>query len=498
MYPECTQTLPYEEIRPPEFSPTPEQNVIFDWALNGEGHAIIDAVAGSGKTTTLLQLLYKLPVTQRALYVAFNAAVKAEFKNKAPAHVSVETFHSWGLKLIRHKLGGMEIDEEQRGMMNALEHSLDKARYRKYARKIMRVYEILRNNLMPIDAESLQEVIMQHAMDFDDVCYSEILTSLLNLETANSVLLDAGVLTFSDMIHIPATRPEVCDKGWDWILVDESQDLNVAQIAMLMNNIGPQTRVVCVGDPYQAIYGFRGADTEAINNLRERLSAKVLPLTVCFRCPTRHIELAQAIVPHIQAADWAKAGVITDWSRWDFTSRARRSDLIISRLNAPLVPLAFDLIRAGKPAAIRGRDLAKQIISRLEACSDMTLERAEEVITRRIQKQQDKLIEKNNIAAANRLDDLLQCILHFIDLDTTNSVSETVVAVRSLFDESQGKIILSSIHRAKGLEAERVAIVDYDMMPLKLPMEWQMAQEMNLIYVALTRSKRVLAFLRTK
>ena len=97
---------------------------------------------------------------------------------------------------------------------------------------------------------------------------------------------------------------------FDVVFVDEAQDLNQAQIAMVLSANKMDGRIIAVGDPAQSIYQFRGADSEAIPNFINKLGAKTLPLSVTYRCPKRVVSLAQEIVPDIMASPGAKDGTV--------------------------------------------------------------------------------------------------------------------------------------------------------------------------------------------
>src|SRR5690606_35186416 len=104
------------------------------------------------------------------------------------------------------------------------------------------------------------------------------------------------IVDFDDMIWFPFVYRLNVGK-YDVVFVDETQDLNAAQIAMVYSAIKIDGRIIAVGDPFQSIYQFRGADSEAIPNIIKKLSAKTLPLSITYRCPKKVVALAKEIVP---------------------------------------------------------------------------------------------------------------------------------------------------------------------------------------------------------
>ena len=96
----------------------------------------------------------------------------------------------------------------------------------------------------------------------------------------------------------------------DVIFVDEAQDISRARFALVRKFVAPGGYLHIIGDDRQAIYGFSGADTNAMNNMIEALGAEVFPLTVTFRCPKKVVALAQTIVPDYEVADEAPEGEV--------------------------------------------------------------------------------------------------------------------------------------------------------------------------------------------
>jgi hypothetical protein len=165
---------------------------------------------------------------------------------------------------------------------------------------------------------------------------------------------------------------------FDWVFVDEAQDLNEAQIAVMMRVIKakPTCRVIIVGDPHQAIYGFRGAASGSMDQLRTALEAqgKVtrLPLNTTRRCPPSHVELAKKIVPQITALDSKKEGKWTHISIEVFSSAGlKEGDLVICRRNKPIVKLCYEVIKSQRKALIIGEeDVAKDMIQVISKCGN--------------------------------------------------------------------------------------------------------------------------------
>src|SRR5678816_2365571 len=151
---------------------------------------------------------------------------------------------------------------------------------------------------------------------------------------------------------------------YDFLMGDEWQDMNACQLELLSRSIKPNGHLIAVGDRKQSLYGFRGADINAIPNTIEKLDADILPLSVTYRCPASHVVMAKEYVPQIEARENAPEGNITTIKARQLVDYLQDGDLVICRTNAPLIAPAFECIRRGKKAIIRGRDgIGGQMIS---------------------------------------------------------------------------------------------------------------------------------------
>ena len=83
---------------------TEAQLKIFDFVKNGKGNGIIDAVAGAGKTSTLMGCVMHIPNLDDVIYCAFNTSIRKELQKKfkaAKKNVKVSTIHSLGFQMLR-------------------------------------------------------------------------------------------------------------------------------------------------------------------------------------------------------------------------------------------------------------------------------------------------------------------------------------------------------------------------------------------------------------
>src|SRR5260370_2334397 len=149
------------------------------------------------------------------------------------------------------------------------------------------------------------------------------------------------------MIWLPAIL-ELQPRRSDYVLVDEAQELNPSQLALVLKARKQNGRFIAVGDVNQAIYGFAGASLESIQEIIEATDANTLPLSICYRCPTSAIQKAASIYSGIEAAPNMPKGEIRTILDKDITDLARPGDLILSRSTPPLVSLFLKLLRNAK------------------------------------------------------------------------------------------------------------------------------------------------------
>ena len=311
---------------------------------------------------------------------------------------------------------------------------------------------------------------------------------------------------FDDQIWLPLVNGLDIPKV-DLLLVDEAQDFNRCRQEFAMRS---GHRILIVGDENQAIYGFAGADTESMDRmaamLAEQGDVEVMPLTVTRRCSKVVVELAAKIVPGFEAHPSNKEGEELDLSYNEAYEMLDQDDLVLCRINAPLVRVAFSMLRLGRPATLLGNQLDVQLIDFVKrACRGTKYQPQTRDVSGFLEyldeyEQQTKArLEKRAIRDAGAADALValqdkcECLRVFCDGATT--VDQVIENIKEVFVNRPGGTLLSSGHRAKGMEAERVFIMRPDLLPhprAKTPMARK--QEEHLKYVMITRSKNIIAW----
>jgi DNA helicase-2/ATP-dependent DNA helicase PcrA len=502
----------------PTFTPSVYQQAVFHELVNGDRDLLIDAVAGSGKTTTIMQGLTLLPgdVRNDTLLAAFSVQICEALKKKAPLGVTVKT---------NHGVGRAAIAKRFRQDYNKLVHT---QKYRDLIRNFwIGNYRKKTDSPLEEEGELFDLIDMTRLTLTDPRDHKAVLAMAVDRELPLSNpdrMLDAlqrilavgqdlemkkhhpgfhhlpapYIIDYADMLWLPYVL-DLPLQQYSMVLVDEAQDLNAAQLSLLLRSRKPGGRMVFVGDPRQSIYRFMGADSNSWTNIAEATNAKQLPLSVCYRCPKSIIGLAKEIVPDIEAADNAPEGAVQYITNSDFQELVTNHDMVLCRVNAPLVNAAFRLIGEGKPAKVRGRDIGGQLtrlLKALERTNGFTFDKFL-TYTENYREVQDRVLrqKKGNELILSNMHDRVDS-LEAIYIGATERGATSIYQVRkwiyNLFmNEENGHVNLSSIHKAKGLEADTVFLLRPDQIPhpmAKTPDA--LVQEQNLRYVAITRAMK--------
>lgn len=621
------------KFRPDKFKASEHQLAIKEAYTKTKNHIIIDAKAGSGKTTTLEWLInttYTHPPKQIVM-MAFNRSIAKELNNRMRAIPGVEasTLNSYGYRLLikaygrPERVSGSKIKElaqrpgigpDKKGFPFKKE---DQARLGLSGDELKR--KVIRNRMMAglfqktiskikanlATPDQYEEIIERYKIpvaelsDEDHEIFMRTIPELLEADI--KAVVDQELVDFDDQIWIPvvgAVKTAVpilppnakallkqvsFPKDIDVLFVDESQDLNRCQQELALRTIGPNGRLIAVGDPFQSIYAFSGADSGSMKRLFSLLSetpkgCEVKDLSVTFRCPKAVVREAQrvlqTVIPAgvpvitpdqatIEPADYAPEGIVQTLPEDQvFDSLTIEKDailrgehvptMILCRTNAPLLGAALRLISKGTPAKIVGRDVSKALLEYIDEINpkgNNSLEKFTATLEARLIKISElerELIERGELEEGDELSSPYQqekdqvAAINIIALSPSlsaegqNTVENLKKELDGLFNggfcpkesfhkpdkygrkttyiadagdtycevcleerneqveiiKRQG-VILSTVHKSKGLEALKIYILDPDRLgsPRPSASEEDQRQEIHLHYVAVTRTK---------
>ena len=386
----------------------------------GTGHKVVEAVAGAGKTASLVHALdayHTAHPSHSIIYLAFNSDIKNEAAKQIPlAAADVKTCHglgygtaAWGsanaeagrvYSIVQHPAWGngkarnLEITgsdgEHQTKFFSAkVEVPADKVgKKNSDIRELCRLVGLAKTTLTS-GAESIKKLASEYGFEFSDY------TTIDNAATwaaecmawnqkgpgvaqarkpgrtprgQRPTFIEKRAITFDDQLWLPIVNNWELPK-YDLVMVDEAQDLSAARRELVKRSLKPGGRVIAVGDRFQAIYGFAGASVDSLPELIEELGAEVLPMTYTRRCASSIVTEAQNVDSNIQieALPEASEGIVDELNIKNILDTVKPGDVVISRTNAPLVSLFFKLAKTGKPAVMLGKDFASQLAYRIKS-----------------------------------------------------------------------------------------------------------------------------------
>jgi DNA helicase II / ATP-dependent DNA helicase PcrA len=504
--------------KPRVFTPSPQQAAVFDFVSNARGSAFIEAVAGAGKTTTLVEAL-KL-MKGYVNFAAYNKKIADEIKEKTAKlgfgnRVRVGTFHSFGFGAWRRAYpdvkSGPEAADEKAAMTKAHllakfgegNFVLEQQVHKTYA-LVMKLVGLAKQRLTVINDRQGWQDIVDHfdlAYEIEDEGLIALAISYAQEALAYHISIATKIIDFDDMIYMPVISNI---KIWqnDWLLVDEAQDTNPARRALARKMLNPRFgRALFVGDRHQAIYGFTGADNDAVDQIIRDFGCKLLPLTITYRCPQSVVAEARMIVSHITAHETAPVGSVTslELAADIFGQGLTHDDAILCRKTKPLVDLAFQLIRRKTPCHVEGRDIGLgllKLVNRWNSVQDLG-DLRDRLLSFHA-RETTKLIEAGKEQQADNLTDRIETIVTL--MNNSKDLDDLRAQVATMFVDTDGNtrktLTLSTVHKSKGREWERVFILGRDeFMPSPYArQQWDLDQENNLIYVAVTRAKDQLVY----
>lgn len=503
------QPRPFDLVLSPnqqkQFKPSLYQQVIFDEVVRGNSNLIVSATAGSGKTSTLIEAS-KL-VSGNCLFLAHNRHIVQELKNKLPGHFQCKTTHGLGYQMFKQK--GIKFKDPNTskydircqavaedillGNQSQLD-GLNKFTLSHEIETLVRFCQLTLTN--PANYKEVEAMINDFSLDiqFAPLSIPRIKNIIL---WGNSECLK-GNLDYNDMLYFPLMWNCEFPK-YDNVFADEAQDFNTAQVEILIRTKSVTGIITAVGDRMQSIYKFCGANVNSMDIIKQCLNAKELPLSICYRCPKSHIDLAKKLVPTIEAAPNAIEGEVHYISNDKVNEIVQTGDLILCRTIAPLISKCLQLIGAKINAKVKGRNISKQLtnicleVSKLAGFSYEDFPAYLEIwsttkLSRLVSsKASDEVIQ----SYLDRIQGLKTCYESFVDCE---SVKELNKEIESLFSDNKTDVWLSSIHQAKGLEADTIIVLNFNKMPLrwKDQSDDDLQQEYNLKFISLTRSKNKL------
>lgn len=475
------------------FTPSPYQEAIFNWVESGKGNCFVNAVAGSGKTTTILRAMDRIPASSPVLYLVFSKDMADSVKKRGGLHPNLTcgTTHSYGFRELLRNFKGLRVDQYKVG--NLLRDQVRSMPWKHYqslsAFTVSTIGDWKNKGLIP--AEIVPDHVERAIADYCDERDADY--KFLGKHAHNTVdvfhkcVENITSVDFNDMLWLPVVL-DLPIVSPEWVFVDEAQDLNPCQI-LFLQRMKRDSRFLFVGDPHQSIFAFRGADENAIPKIAKSFQCQEFPLSVTYRCSKAVTKAAQKYVPHLEHAPTAEEGEVRKLPLSQALAEMKPSDMVLCRNIAPLVDLCVRFIKQKKPATVLGTDIGKklkklwneEVAPFLDGDAYEAIETGRAVAMARFVRHEDQ-------ERADRVSDSFEA-LRALTPGASATTSDVETKIDTLFSDQKATYTFSSIHRAKGQEANHV----YLLAPTR-PIT-QHSQELNLQYVALTRAKKTFTYI---
>lgn len=486
------------------------QKEILNWVKLGYGNAVVRALAGTGKTFILKECVNIIHQNQKILMLAFNKTIAEELKKSiAKNNVHIKTIHGLGYSIIIKHFENLEIpikidDNKYKNQLNKnIAEYIDLETYtieklKLYKENVLKLCSLGRSYLCKtlIDLKKLLTVYNILTID------NELEISLKLIEWGSdyeSIVKEYNeyVLDFTDMVYIPNILNLKTSFKYDFIMVDECQDMSVAQQGVFFKTFRRGARFICVGDPNQLIYLFNGSSYNSYNKLLNTPNTIELPLLISYRCSKKVCEVARTIISDFEVPEDAIEG---SFNKDVSLNKIQDGDMVLCRNNQPLIKLYLKLLRLNKKCYFKNSNSISDIVNLInlnfkEDINDLYNELYKQLISLR-----DNISINDNISIEEaNYNELVVNLFDNINVIKTigenlNTTNELLGKIEKLFNNNElNGICLMTIHTSKGLEADNVFILNKSLLHNKeRQSEEQEQEDYNLEYVAYTRAKKTL------
>jgi hypothetical protein len=467
---------------PPPPPPTEEQSAIYSAVRDSDANLMLNALAGTGKSHTLAEAQFRTKA-KPILYLVFNRKNADEAAEKMLSTTVCRTINGMGHRIwgaTGRSLGkpdarkpGNILREYINGLGKSAKGERD-ACWASYDQIVSGVNLAKALGYVPEGAVGDKAGLISQSRfhSFLDERPDDLVSNLIDHVLRRSIVLAfKGDIDYNDQVYMPALWGGVFPK-FPLVMVDEYQDLSPVNHALLKRLVSG--RLIGVGDPWQNIYGFRGASAggmaEAVNAYR----MDSYTLSTSFRCPSAIVEHVHWHVPEFRAS--RSGGSVHVLESLD-ASLIRDDATIICRNNAPLLAMAFRLLAAGHSVSVAGTDIGPRVVAVMRKLGPESLSRGQ-LLSAIDNWLADKLANESKSAP-----DLAECMKVFAK--QSSDLGGAISFAEHLFKQD-GSIRLLTGHKSKGLEFDDV----YHLDPFLCR---ETEQDKNLRYVISTRSADRLA-----
>ena len=466
--------------------------------IHSTGDIKINAVAGSGKTTTIIEYAKTRPANARILYLAFNKAVKLEAKRKFAEKglhgVHVETAHSLAYRQVvagsNYRVRKQDYKSYEIADILAIQGTGEKHTEYVIANHVQKfVAYFCNSNKMRVQELNYLDVVTEpKAKAFVQSFYQYIVTASRRLLG----MMDKAEIEITHDFYLKKFQLSNPQLYYDYILFDEGQDASPTMLDIFLNQ--PATKVI-VGDTHQQIYSWR----YAVNSL-EKADFQTYHLSTSFRFPQSIADLAKEVLDWKHNLGEFKTVVIKGNGQPGET----RSKAVIARTNLGLLLKAIEYVTERK-------DLGTiyfegNIYSYTYADEGASLYDVLNLFNGKRGLVKDKLIQSmNSMKELNeyieKTEDAQLAMMVEIVEEYGNEIPGIIKSLKDkhIGDEDKDKadIVFSTVHRCKGMEYDEIQVVKDFITEEKIEkliaekgLLHKLNEEINLLYVAVTRARQ--------
>lgn len=482
-----------------------QQKDIAKTYLSTQDNIEVESVAGSGKTTLLVGMSNILK-THNYLFVAFTNSAKDEMIKRMPKMASsIKTTYSLGFGALRNYHNDIDFNIDKNKAYGLIREALEDPEMVDVFEDItdqaltgevldVMVYELVSHyKLTLINLKISQEEVYEYTLENYDFSYDHLVgwvSSIIYeaIKKGYDMLLEDGVIDFTDMIAWPAIEDNITLPKYSEIFIDEAHDLSAAQQTIILKMCSEQTQVIYVVDPRQAIFAFAGADANSVQSMANNFSPNKTRLNECYRCGTAIIDeiVRSGLHNDIVAAPGNPEGKVTRPGYYEAIEDIAYSSsetMVLARTHSHLVDVAIKLLKEEKPfyyyQGTFGTELNNfiKVHTRGKKIGDWNA----------IKK---TLSSKKSFDASIKNKDLVKAVDTFLKLYNAKTWSSLRQSIQRFFRKANNKsanLRLMTMHSCKGQEAKNVYLF-YDFKRLDNATEME-EQEYNLLYVAYSRAK---------
>jgi superfamily I DNA/RNA helicase len=480
-----------------------QEKVLETW-IKTDQNILISAVAGSGKSFTLIEILKNC--NYKTLFLAFNKSIQQEIEEKINMaglrQGKAMTLHSLGLSAIKKRYRCNIVSTKNFDLIKILQNQeKDIFKRMNWEDKLKLTYGFCDMNdisrmFLITDLKEIGKQML--SMDKTLPTHSklpELWEKFLAIRDASyrKSIVD---IDFIDMIYLPVLESLYIPIDPTYLLIDECQDLSMTQHLLVKNliNQGNVKKFIAVGDRNQAIYGFSGAMSSSFDLFLNYPNTIELPLDICYRCDSNIIASANKVYD-VMLPFKESLGIVDEISDAYYI---KENSMVICRNTKPLIDLYFGLLGWNKNVYLKGDDILSGLIKFLKPYNTLTVKAARIEMGYKLQELEKNQGEEAKMKLYFFKEDYekYKKISEKLSVDT-DKISVLLLKIQELFKvKEKDSIVLCTIHKSKGLEADVVYILNENLIPSKFAKsEEQLKQEMNLKYVARTRAKKEMYFL---